>query len=522
MYPSVQVSERLFLPTASTTASAQASGAFIGRSAQGPTTPALVTSWSNFTTLFGTVYTDLHYAVHDFFNNGGRQAYITRIAGSGATSAELDVFDTEAENTSGTPLFTATATNPGTWANQLRLVSYIRDATNYRFDVALFRVPVGASFDPAKRNSEYLVDMWADVTLDPDSPRYFYSVANAPSSTGSQLVTFSGQSYDPSAPSVRPLPGDEGGEAFTGGADGVYSGSYDPAVAYAAALASFDPISGPLVLNLPGMTSAAIVKACVAAAAARGDMFVVLDVPAGSAPAAALSYVNTDLNLATLGASPPSFAAVYYPHVHMPSIGSSTPGRTTLRAPGGAVTGLMQATDIRVGPWRAPAGMEVSITGAVATERVLTQSELTSLNMNHINAIRSIPGAGIVVMGARTLKKSGRDRYVNVRRAVIEITETLKNSTQFAVFENNDERLWARVTAVCSQYLGSVWQAGGLKGTGPGEAFYVKCDESNNTPSSVEQGTVNVEIGIAPLTPAEFVVINIGQFDGGSSAVVSI
>jgi hypothetical protein len=523
-YPSVQVSERLFLPTSASATTTSTSGAFIGKSNQGPTVPTLVTSWSNFTTLFGTTYTDLHYAVSDFFANGGRQAFVTRIAGVSAVAADLDYFDTEATNTSGTPLFTATATNPGKWGNQLRLVATVRDATNYRFDVALYRVPVGATFDGTAKNSQYLVDQWIDVTLDPDSPRYFYSVANAPSATGSQLVTFSGQSYDPATPLVRPLPGQQsgGGYAFTGGVDGSYSGAYEEGTAYATALTSLQSVNGPLILNLPGVTTAATVKAAVTEAARRGDTFVVCDTAAGLAPAAAATYVNTDLNLGTISQSGPSFAAVYYPHVHMPAIGSAAPGRTTLRAPGGAVAGLMQAFDTRTGPWKAPAGLQAQLSGAIAVERQLTSAELTSLNGNHINAIRSIVGSGVVVMGARTVKKSGLDRYVNVRRTVLEITEALKTATQFAVFENNDERLWGRVSAICSSYLGSVWQAGGLRGAQPGEAFYVKCDETNNTPGSVEQGTVNVEVGIAPLSPAEFVVINIGQFDGGTSAAVSI
>lgn len=524
-YPSVQVSERLFLPTSASAATSTTSGAFIGRSNQGPTTPTLVTSWSNFTTLFGTVYTDLHYAVSDFFANGGRQCYVTRIAGDAAVAAELEVFPSDAINTAGTPLFTATATNPGTWGNQLRLVTTVRDATNYRFDVALYRIPVGASFDGTAKNSQYLVDQWIDVTLDPDSPRYFYAVANAPSASGSQLVSFAGQSYDPATPGTRPLPGQGGvigGYAFTLGVDGAYTGGYDEGAAYAAALTSLQPINGPLVLNLPGVTTATTVKAAVTEAANRGDIFVVCDTAAGITPAAAATYVNTDLNLGSISSSAPSHAAVYYPHVHMPAIGSSAPGRTTLRAPGGAVVGLMMSTDVRVGPWKAPAGLQAQLSGAIAVERQLSSADLTSLNENHINAIRSIVGAGVVVMGARTVKKSGLDRYVNVRRTVMEITEALKNATQFAVFENNDERLWGRVSAVCSSYLGSVWQSQGLRGETPGDAFYVKCDETNNTASSIEQGTVNVEVGIAPLSPAEFVVINIGQFDGGSSAAVSI
>jgi hypothetical protein len=521
-YPSVTVSERMFIPSQSVSQNTTTSGAFIGRSNQGPTAPTLVTSWSNFTSLYGVNYTDLHYAVNDFFANGGRQAYISRIAGISAVAAELDVFDKDAADTSGTPLFTATVTNPGTWGNQLRLVTSLRDAANYRFDVSLFRIPIGVTFDPTLRNSEYLIDQWADVTLDPVSTRYLYAVVNSPSSTGSQLVSFSGQSYDPDTPAVRPMPGDIAGAAFTGGVAGEYTGGYDAAASYSLALESLSPVRGPLILNLPGMTTPAIVKSAIGEAASRGDTFVVVDTTPNLSPAAAVAYLNTDLSLSTLSEKAPSHAAVYYPHLHMPSIGSAAASRTTLRPPGGAVAGLMIATDVTVGPWKAPAGLSTGISDAIAVERQLTSAELTVLNESHINAIRSIPGAGVVVMGARTAKTYGLDRYVNVRRTVIEVSETLKNSTAFALFENNDERLWGQLTALCSAYLASVWQAGGLRGASAEQAYFVRCDETNNTPSSVGQGSVNIEIGLAPLTPAEFIIINIGQFDGGSSASVAI
>jgi hypothetical protein len=521
-YPSVTVSEQMFLPSQSTTQNTTTSGAFIGRSNQGPTTPAMVTSWSNFTSLYGTGYTDLHYAVNDFFANGGRQAYIVRIVGVSGVAAEMDIFDDTAIDDSGTPLFTATVTNPGTWGNQLRLTTTLRDAANYRFDVSLFRIPIGVTFAPAQRNSEYLVDQWADVTLDPGSQRYFYAVANAPSNTGSQLVSFSGQSYDPATPAVRPMPGDIGGAAFTGGVAGEYTGLYDAAAAYGTALESLSPMRGPLVMNLPGMTTPAVVKAAVEEATDRGDTFVIVDTVPNLSPAGVVSYLKTDLSLNTISEKAPSHAAVYYPHLHMPTIGSAVSSRTTLRPPGGAVAGLMISTDTSFGPWKAPAGLNTAISGAIAVERQLTAAELTTLNESHVNAIRSIPGAGVVVMGARTAKSYGLDRYVNVRRTVIEVSETLKNSTAFALFENNDERLWGQLTALCSAYLASVWQAGGLRGASAEQAYFVKCDETNNTPSSVGQGSVNIEVGLAPLTPAEFIIINIGQFDGGSSASVSI
>jgi hypothetical protein len=512
-YPSVQAVERSFQPGTGNDVTVAAFGAFVGRADQGPTTPTRVRSWNEFVRHFGANYTDLHYAVYDFFANGGRVCYVVRIAGANAVASSLKVYDsTVVTPTVEVPLFTATATNPGLWGNRLFMATDIRDAANKRFDVSLFRLPTGVTFDPSKRNSEYLLDSWQDVTLDPNDSRYLYAVANAPSSTGSVHVSFSGQSYTPEG--ARPIPGDGGGYAFTGGVAGTYSAPYDAAVAYASAIALLNNIPGPYVLNLPGMTTAAIVKSAVQDAESRGDVFVVADTPLGTNPAAAVTYSTTDLGLSTLATRTPSFVGVYYPWVQMPAIGSAVTGRTSLRAPGGAVTGLMMATDEGTGVWKAPAGARASLSGAVKAERDFTEAELATLNEAHINVIRPINGRGLCVMGSRTLKKFGIDRYVPVRRSLIHITENLKNLTEFMVFEPNDERLWNQGAGVVGKFLGEFWQSGGLKGATPNEAYWVKCDAENNTPASVEQGYVNIEVGVALAAPAEFVTISIGQFEG--------
>lgn len=526
-YPSVQVIERAFPAGNATPTLVSAYGAFIGRSDQGPLDPTPVTSWSEFTRLYGSNYGDLHHAVYDFFQNGGRgtRAYISRIEGTGAVAAELDVFDATIAlplEGSETPLFTATAISPGAWGNKLRLQTSVRDAANFRFDVSLFRLPNDVTeFDHTKRNAEYLVDQWVDVSLFPDDPRYFYDLANRPSATGSQYALFSGQSYDPLS-SSRPMPGTAGGYAFTSGVNGSYAAPFDPAVAYAAAASELSNIDGPLVLNLPGMTTASIVSTMIQFAAGRGNIFMVCDTPFGLDPAAAVTYGSTDIGLGGYNSSVPSYSGVYYPWVHLPAIGATIPGRTTLRPPGGAIVGAMMAVDANPGVFRAPAGTRAVLAGAVSLERTLDESALTVLNAGHINALRSIAGRGICIMGARTLKKSGRDMYVPVRRSLIEITENLKRLTEFAVFENNNETLWDQIRGVCSSYLSEFWQKGGLKGATTDDAYYVRCDATNNSAASIDSGTVNIDIGVALSVPAEFIIISIGQFEGGTSATTSI
>jgi hypothetical protein len=120
-------------------------------------------------------------------------------------------------------------------------------------------------------------------------------------------------------------------------------------------------------------------------------------------------------------------------------------------------------------------------------------------------------------MGARTRKMWGPDRYVSSRRALIYIKESLRRSTQFAVFENNDANLWSSLRQTANRILNPIWEAGGLKGTSTNEAYYIRCDATINTPQVIASGEVRMEIGVALQYPAEFIVIRISQYDSGSS-----
>jgi phage tail sheath protein FI len=129
-----------------------------------------------------------------------------------------------------------------------------------------------------------------------------------------------------------------------------------------------------------------------------------------------------------------------------------------------------------------------------------------------VNAIRNIPGAGIVIMGGRTLQQDGTaNRYVNMRRSLTYIQKRLNDLSQFALFENNTEVLWARIITVLGSFLNEYRNQGGLRGTTAAEAFYIKCDGENNTPTTIAAGEVHIEIGVALEYPAEFVVINLSQ-----------
>ena len=121
-------------------------------------------------------------------------------------------------------------------------------------------------------------------------------------------------------------------------------------------------------------------------------------------------------------------------------------------------------------------------------------------------------------MGGRTLDNTPNNRYINIRRSLIYIEKRLSDLTQFAVFENNDSRLWLQIRTALNAFLLSYWQSGGLRGATVSQAFYVKCDSSTTTFSDMQAGKVNIEVGVSLEYPAEFVVIKLGQLTGNASA----
>jgi hypothetical protein len=164
---------------------------------------------------------------------------------------------------------------------------------------------------------------------------------------------------------------------------------------------------------------------------------------------------------------------------------------------------------------KAPANEVVR--GAISLELNLTKGEHDTLNPAGINCIRAFPGRGIRVWGARTLSSDDAWRYVNVRRLFNFVEESIFEGTQWVVFEPNDQRLWGRVKRTINSFLLRIWRDGALFGATPEQAFFVKCDEENNPAEVRDAGQLIVDVGIAPVKPAEFVVFRIAQFSGGAT-----
>jgi phage tail sheath protein FI len=205
------------------------------------------------------------------------------------------------------------------------------------------------------------------------------------------------------------------------------------------------------------------------------------------------------------------YAALYWPYIQVLDPAS---GRNRFIPPSGAMAGIWGRNDDTRGVHKAPANEVVR--GALDVETTITRVEHDQLNPEGINVIRSFPGRGIRVWGARTLSSDPAWRYLNVRRLFNYIESSILNGTQWVVFEPNDLDLWQRIRRTVTGFLLGLWRDGALFGPTPDAAFYVKCDAETNPPDVVDAGQVIVEIGIAPVKPAEFVIFRLAQYSGGA------
>lgn len=205
------------------------------------------------------------------------------------------------------------------------------------------------------------------------------------------------------------------------------------------------------------------------------------------------------------------FAALYYPWIQVPNPGDA--GNPITIPPSGHMMGLWCRTDETRGIHKAPAN-EIP-RGVIGLAYDVNFREQELLNPVGINCIRKFRNRGTLVWGARTLaQKDDTDwRYVSVRRLMSYIEKSIEEGTQWAVFEPNDEDLWARVTRTVKNFLERIWRQGALFGSTPEEAFYVKCDRELNTPETMKLGQLFIEVGVSPVRPAEFVVFRVSQWD---------
>jgi phage tail sheath protein FI len=209
-------------------------------------------------------------------------------------------------------------------------------------------------------------------------------------------------------------------------------------------------------------------------------------------------------------------AALYFPWIQAPD--PLFGNRLSYFPPSGFVAGIYAATDTNRGVWKAPAGIDASLSGASGLQYNLTDLENGDLNVQGINCLRQFRVYGNVVWGARTLQGNDQAgsqwKYIPIRRLALFLESSLYDGTQWVVFEPNDEPLWGQIRLNVGTFMQGLFLQGAFQGSTPAQAYFVKCDSENNPQSSIDQGIVNILVGFAPLYPAEFVVIQIQQIAG--------
>ncbi len=520
---------------------------FIGIAERGPVQTAVkVESWVQFSSIFGGHIPQgyLAYAVEGFFENGGRTCWIVRVARN-----EPDSFDkavpARALLKNGAHHYLIEASSPGSWGQHLLITT--RRKGDGRFDLTI-RLPSG------------IQEGWHNLTLTNNelgNERTIQTILNHPEK-GSQLIRVI---TEPASSQVNGhLPQIDVAHQLltqawlTGGNDGLIG--LEPAHFTGRAsgncrkwglqlFESIDEISMVAIPDLmpketalpsakpkrplhcadlsgkrpPNTPEAAVIfpptftavdiqemsHELIAHCQKMRDRVALLDMPPQLNKPLAMKTWRNQFDSA--------FAAVYIPWLKVPD--PARLGGNLLRTipPSGYVAGIYARTDNYVGVHKAPANEVLS--GVKDLQLTINDVNHGLLNQAGVNVIRQFNGLEFRVAGARTLSSDPEWRYINVRRLINMIAESLQMQMQWTVFEPNSPILWREMDRIVRTFLDQLWQAGLLDGATADEAYFVRCDETTNPPYETDRGRVICEIGLQPPIPAEFVVIRIGRTEGG-------
>ena len=249
----------------------------------------------------------------------------------------------------------------------------------------------------------------------------------------------------------------------------------------------------------------AVQLAMIAHCERLANRMAILDSPPGLSPQDVKKWRERESNYDS------KFAALYYPWIKV----DGPDGKPIEVPPSGHVAGIWARNDRERGVHKAPANDVVR--GALGPVHQVTKGEQDVLNPSGVNCIRSFTGGGVRVWGARTQSSDPAWRYVSVRRLFNYVESSIERGTQWVVFEPNDADLWARVRRDVGAFLTGVWRDGALFGATPQEAFFVKCDAENNPADVRDRGQLIIDVGLAPVKPAEFVIFRFSQFTNGGA-----
>jgi uncharacterized protein len=482
--------------------------------------PQLVTNWPQYERVYGGFAKGamLPFAVKGFFDNGGTSCFIVRIP------SQRDA--AEGNGHRPTMALPPASTTPG--LDGLK-VEALDAAAHLEIEV----VPPAPAADGQEQSQDYTLRVLQDGAVREEisglnftkSPRAFERSVReqsklitvslqAAGTSLADLVPAAGR-YPLEQPSVQTVavdvnPSDlEGSEAERTGYQGLAIAKDVTMVAIPDLVTIATREDGTVDEETYLSVQGKLVDWCQAG----GTRMAILDTPPGLSATRALEW-RTRL------ARDSAFATLYYPNVVVDNPlarpGSTNGDRFVTVSPVGHVAGIWARTDATRGVWKAPANE--SVLGITRLANDVTDGEQALLNPDGVNCIRSFGVNGMRIWGARTLSSSDPSwRYVNVRRLFNFVEESIRRGTQWAVFEPNDQALWELVKRNITSFLRGLSDQGAFATTGGSQGFFVMCDERNNPPHSVDDGRLIVEVGIAPVKPAEFVIFRISQLPSGGS-----
>ncbi len=496
--------------------------AFVGWAPQGPVDRAQrILSWSDYERKFGGLdrRSLLGYSVYQFFANGGQDAYVIRLvqsapvpvpvpvpvgggggAGGGAAGAPVAAV---AASVTLAPL-TVTAKNPGVWGNNYGVTIKARTdpgQTN-RFRLEVVYIKPGETV-------ETTVESFENLSIDRIDRRFVEAVVTAESSFIN--VSLAAGAAAPPAPT----PTKTTAPKLVGGVDGDV---LDPgSSAFEAALLNtkggvnhLDRVDLFNLLCVPGEADPTTLSSLEGYCRTHRALLI-----ADCAESAKYADLENGPNPSLTGDNAIN-AALYFPWINAPD--PLQENRQRAFPPSGFVAGIYAKTDVNRGVWKAPAGIEASLTGVSGVTQTLTDMENGVLNLKAINCIRNFSVYGTVVWGARTLQgnqeRGSEWKYCPVRRTALFLEESLYRGMKWVVFEPNDEPLWAQIRMNAGAFMQGLFRKGAFQGSTPRDAYFVKCDKETTTQDDINQGIVNIVVGFAPLKPAEFVIIKLQQIAG--------
>ena len=541
---------------------------FIGLAEKGAVegVPQLVTNFADFKRKYGGYlsesefgeYRFLAYAVEHFFINGGSRAFISRVAPKDAKCASGAV-------PAAAPALSITAKNPGAWGNNISVVItpsskaktqildileasagkkyHVKNSNGFNAgDIVMYSDQTGTVYNKVVKSQDNIlefenefddsvvdknllptkvittcefnlevksddqVELYENVSFNINASNY---VDKKTSKSDLVEVHCTAASEEIIPPFMMLCDQDEEkavlSVTLTGGSNGSveslsaadFIGS-DNGAGRRTGIQSFLDNDNVSIMAVPGVTDPNVQLMLVAHCENLGSRFAVLDMPKDAK--------KIDDIMAHRDIFDSNYAALYHPWLQ---VFDPLDKKNIAIPPSGSILGIYARSDNTRGVHKAPANEPVR--ACVGLDCQFNKGEQDILNPKGVNLIRSFPGMGIRVWGARTATSNPSWKYVNVRRLFIFIEESIRANTNWAVFEPNDEVLWVRVRRTIEVFLTGMWRAGSLAGSSPEEAFFVNIGHDTMSQDDIDNGRLICVIGVAPVKPAEFVIFRISQ-----------